>query len=96
MGYWVPAVVFEDAAGWWCTATAMDPAAAGFCRWLQAWTGRPSSLEHAPGNDYVHADLGLGNMLVRAGHLTGIVDTENLGVGDRCVDLARLASNGTG
>jgi hypothetical protein len=95
MGYWVPAVVFEDAAGWWRTATAMGPAAAGFCRRLRAWTGRPSSLEHvpghAPGRGYVHADLGLGNMLLRAGHLTGIVDTENLGVGDRCVDLARLA-----
>ena len=91
MGYWVPAVVFEDVAGWWRTAAAMGPAAAGFCRRLRLWTGRPSSPEHAPGHGYVHADLGLGNTLVRAGRLTGIVDTENLGVGDRCVDLARLA-----
>jgi len=88
---WVPAVVFEDLAGWWRTAVAMGPEAAGFCRRLRAWTGSPSSHGHVPGHGYVHADLGLGNMLVRAGRLTGILDTENLGVGDRCVDLARLA-----
>ena len=29
---WVPAVVFEDLAGWWRTAVAMGPEAAGFCR----------------------------------------------------------------
>jgi hypothetical protein len=91
LGYWVPAVVFEDAAGYWRTAAAMGPAVAGFCRRLRAWTGRPSQPGHAPGHGYVHADLGLGNMLVRAGRLTGIVDTEHLGVGDRSVDLARLA-----
>jgi len=91
MGYWVPAVVFEDAAGWWRTAMAMGPEAAGFCRRLRAWTGHPSSSERAPDHGYVHADLGLGNVLVRAGRLTGVIDTEHLGVGDRCIDLARLA-----
>ena len=91
MGQWVPAVVFEDDAGWWHTAMAMGPEAAGFCRRLRAWTGHPPSPEQPPDRGYVHADLGLGNMLVRAGRLTGIIDTENLGIGDRCVDLARLA-----
>jgi len=37
MGYWTPAVVFEDVAGWWRTAEAMGPEAAGFCRRLRAW-----------------------------------------------------------
>ena len=70
---------------------AMGPAAAGFCQRLRAWTGRPPSPGHAPGHGYVHADLNLGNVLVCCGRLTGIIDTEHLGVGDRCVDLARLA-----
>jgi len=89
--YWVPAVVFEDLAGWWRTAMSMGPEAAAFCRRLRAWTGQPSSQRQAPDHGYVHADLGLGNMLVRAGRLSGILDTEHFGVGDRCVDLARLA-----
>lgn len=91
LGYWVPAVVFEDAAGYWRTAAAMGPAVAAFCQRLQAWTGRPPSLAQAPGHGYVHVDLNLNNLLVRAGRLTGVVDIEHLGVGDRCVDLARLA-----
>jgi len=91
IGEWVPAVVFEDLAGWWHTAMGMGPAAAGFCTRLRAWTGHPAASEKPPDRGYVHADLGLGNLLVREGRLTGILDTENLGVGDRCVDLARLA-----
>ncbi len=93
IGQWVPDVVFGDLAGWWQTAMGMGPEAAGFCRRLRAWTGHPSSREQPPDHGYVHADLGLGNLLGREGRLTGILDTENLGVGDRCVDLARLAFN---
>jgi hypothetical protein len=91
LGYWVPAAVFEDAAGYWQTAMAMGPAVTGFCQRLRAWAGRPSSGQ-APGHGYVHVDLNLSNVLVGdAGRLSGIIDTEHLGVGDRCVDLARLA-----
>src|SRR5215472_2781473 len=91
LGYWVPAAVFEDAAGYWRTAMAIGPAVAGFCQRLRAWAGRPSSGQ-APGHGYVHVDLNLSNVLVDdAGRLSGIIDTEHLGVGDRCVDLARLA-----
>jgi Phosphotransferase enzyme family len=90
LGYWVPAAVFEDAAGYWRTATAMGPEAAGFCRRLRAWTGRPPA-RRPPVNGYVHADLGLGNLLVSGGRLSGVIDTEHLGVGDRGVDVARLA-----
>jgi hypothetical protein len=91
LGYWVPAVVFEDAAGWWQTAAAMGPEAARFCDRLRAWAGRPPARGHRPGHGYVHADLNLGNLLVSDGRLTGVIDTEHLGVGDRSVDLARLA-----
>jgi len=91
MGYWTPAVVFEDVAGWWRTAEAMGPEAAGFCRRLRAWAGRSPSPQQAPCRDYVHVDLGLDNVLIAGGRLAGVIDTENLGVGDRCIDLARLA-----
>src|SRR5690348_12038354 len=77
LGYWVPAAVFEDAAGYWRTAMAMGPAVAGFCQRLRAWAGRPSSGQ-APGHGYVHVDLNLSNILVRDGHLSGIIDTEHL------------------
>src|SRR5215475_9354250 len=50
MGYWAPAVVFEDMAGWWRTAEAMGPDAAGFCRRLRAWAGRsPPPFVPRPG-----------------------------------------------
>jgi len=35
--------------------------------------------------------VSLDNVLVTGGRLAGVIDTENLGVGDRCVDRARLA-----
>jgi Phosphotransferase enzyme family len=90
LGHWIPAAVFEDAAGYWRTAMAMGPEVAGFCQRLRAWAGRPPS-GRPPGHGYVHVDLNLSNILVRDGYLSGIIDTEHLGVGDRCVDLARLA-----
>lgn len=91
LGCWVPAAVFEDAAGYWQTAMATSAAVAGFCQRLRAWVGQPPS-GRSPGHGYVHIDLNLSNVLVDdAGRLSGIIDTEHLGVGDRCVDLARLA-----
>jgi hypothetical protein len=88
MAYWVPAVVFDDMAGWWQAAAAMDPAAARFCRRLRAWVG-PELPE--PAHDYVHSDLNLSNILVADGRIAGLIDAENLGVGDRAIDIARLA-----
>ena len=31
------------------------------------------------------------NVLISGGRLTGVIDTEILGVGDRAIDVARLA-----
>jgi aminoglycoside phosphotransferase (APT) family kinase protein len=90
LGYWVPATVFEDVAGYWRTGAAMGPEAARFCHRLRAWAGRPPP-RYPASNGYVHADLSRGNTLVSGGRLSGIIDTEHLGVGDRAVDLARLA-----
>jgi len=88
-GYdWVPGVVFDDDAGWWRTAAGMGPDVVRFCRRLRAWVG---SERPAARHDYVHLDLNLSNVLVAGGRITGIVDLETLGVGDRAVDVATLA-----
>ncbi len=88
MAYWVPAVVFDDEAGWWQVAAGMGQRAAGFCRRLAAFAGneRPAAR-----HDYVHSDLNPGNVLQAGGRITGLVDVEDLGVGDRGIDVARLA-----
>jgi hypothetical protein len=90
MGWWAPSAVFDDVAGWWHTAAAMGPDAAAFCARLRAWTGPRRDIP-ASRRDYVHGDLNLSNVLVTGGRLTGLVDTEILGVGDSAIDLARLA-----
>jgi aminoglycoside phosphotransferase (APT) family kinase protein len=90
MAYWVPAAVFGDEAGWWRTAAAMSPQTASFCRRLRAWAGRPPRGRESR-HDYVHGDLNLSNVLISGGRLTGVIDTEIMGVGDRAIDLARLA-----
>jgi phosphotransferase family enzyme len=85
---WVPAVVFRDAAGWWATARVVSPEVAAFCRRLRAWVGEPTATSTR--HDYVHGDLNLQNILTTGGRLAAVVDLENLGVGDRSVDVARL------
>jgi hypothetical protein len=120
LGAWVPAVVFDDDAGWWRNACAIGPDVAAFCQRLRGWIGRPS-LAHYPafGSGYVHCDLNLSNILVRdnpagvpgvvprastvrdnpagastvrGGRLSGLVDVEHMGIGDRGIDVARLAA----
>jgi hypothetical protein len=91
MAWWAPAVVFEDAAGWWRTAAAMGPAVAAFCERLRAWAGRSWDRRPSPRHDYVHTDLNLGNVLVTGDRLAGVTDIEHFGVGDRGIDVARLA-----
>jgi phosphotransferase family enzyme len=86
---WVPAVVFDDIAEWWRNAEAAGPDARAVCRRLRAWlrgVEAPTTRQ-----DYVHCDLNLSNLVVANGRLAGVVDIENLGVGDRAVDAARLA-----
>lgn len=91
MASWVPAVVFDDLAGWWRTAAPMGPDADAFCARLRAWAGPSWRRLLTRRHDYVHGDLNLSNVLVAGGRLAAVVDTENLGVGDRSVDVARLA-----
>lgn len=42
------------------------------------------------GDDIVHGDLGLGNLLAHGGRISGIVDWDAAGCGDRALDLAKL------
>ena len=94
MGYWAPAVVFEDMAGWWRTAEAMGPEAAGFCRRLRAWAGQaPPPPVARPG--YVHVDLGLGNVLVAGGRLAGVIDIETSASATGASTWPGSPSNGT-
>jgi aminoglycoside phosphotransferase (APT) family kinase protein len=83
-----PSVVLDDAAGWWRCARAAGPEVAAFCRRLRAWIGDPAT--ESLRRDYVHGDLNLANVLVVDGRLAAVVDLENLGVGDRSVDVARV------
>ncbi len=97
LGAWVPAVVFDDDAGWWRNACAIGPDVAAFCQRLSGWIGRPSLARYpAFGSGYVHCDLNLSNILVRdtvrGGRLSGLVDVEHMGIGDRGIDVARLAA----
>lgn len=86
---WVHAVVFDDFAGWWANARSLDADAVELCDRLRTWVDevdRPSIR-----SDYVHLDLNFSNILAVGDRLTGIVDTDHLGVGDRSVDVAGLA-----
>jgi hypothetical protein len=89
IGWWVSAVIHEDVAGYWAATAALGPRAVALCGRLRTWVeGVPPP---PPRHDFVHIDLGLGNVLVDADRITGIIDTENFGIGDRTVDAARLA-----
>ncbi len=52
-------------------------------------TGHGTVWEHVAAPSLT--SVSLDNVLVTGGRLAGVIDTENLGVGDRCVDRARLA-----
>jgi hypothetical protein len=86
---WVTAVVRDDLAGYWANAETLGPTAAALGTRIRTWaTRRPPP---PPAHDYVHIDLNLGNVLVEADTIVGLIDLENLGVGSRTVDAARLA-----
>jgi Phosphotransferase enzyme family len=49
--------------------------------------------EHVHSEDVVHGDLLATQLLVEGGHLSGVVDWDGAGRGDRCQDLALLFYN---
>lgn len=86
---WVPAVVVDDKPGWWKAAESIDQPTERFVRVLRRWYSEIPAPEAR--RDFVHGDLNLGNVMIQDGLMTGVIDLEHLGVGDRTVDIARLA-----
>lgn len=85
---WVAAAVHDDEAGWWRAARALGPEVADLCNRLDAWVRAVPRAEQR--NDFVHLDLNFSNILAIEGALTGIVDLDHMGLGDRSVDLVQL------
>ncbi|KIZ15312.1 phosphotransferase family protein [Streptomyces natalensis] len=82
-------VVHHDSLGWWQAARHSGEEIAELCTELGAWARAVPPPE--PRRDLVHFDLGFPNVLVDGDRLTGIVDMDQLTVGDRAVDLVSLA-----
>lgn len=55
-----------------------------------------TGIAHADGDDLVHLDLHPGNVLTEGGRITGVVDWDGAGRGDRHFDLVTLLFNLTG
>jgi Ser/Thr protein kinase RdoA (MazF antagonist) len=89
IGWWVSAVIHDDVAGYWAATAALGPRAVALCGRLRTWVAEVPPPP--PRHDFVHIDLNLGNVLVDGDQISGIIDIENFGVGDRTVDTARLA-----
>ncbi|GAA4955187.1 aminoglycoside phosphotransferase family protein [Nonomuraea thailandensis] len=53
----------------------------------EAWEAAAGAPEWAGRPVWVHSDLMPGNLLVRGGRLTGVIDFATMGVGDPAVDL---------
>jgi hypothetical protein len=86
---WMAKVVYGDTMGWWRTAREHSPEAAELCLRLAEWVRAVPRPE--PRADFVHFDLDFTNILVRRGRLGGIVDIDNLALGDRALDLVCMA-----
>jgi hypothetical protein len=86
---WVSAVVFDDHAGWWKAARSINQEVNELCDRLGEWVRELPSPQRR--KDWVHLDLNFSNLLSLNGQLTGIIDLDHLGIGDRSVDIACLA-----
>ncbi|MFI9381593.1 phosphotransferase family protein [Kutzneria sp. NPDC052558] len=68
---------------------AHSPRGAALVHEIERLAGR-LDLARLPADDVVHGDYGLGNMLFRAGELSGVVDWDGWRPGDRRADLVTL------
>ena len=86
---YVRAVVFEGESGWADTLRGHSPETRALLGRLERVTaGREASVSRT--GDLVHGDLSLGNVLVVGEQVTGIVDWDAAGCGDRALDLSKL------
>jgi aminoglycoside phosphotransferase len=87
--WYVRAVVFEGESGWSASLRTYSPATRALLqRADHSVAGLEASCSEAA--DIVHGDLALDNLLVAGGRLSGIVDWDAAGRGDRALDIAKL------
>lgn len=87
--WYVRAVVFAGESGWADTLQRHSPETRDLLGRLERVTaGREDSVSRT--GDLVHGDLALGNVLVVGEQVTGVVDWDAAGCGDRALDLSKL------
>jgi hypothetical protein len=82
-------VVHDDSKGWWRAARHAGEEISELYTALGHWVRAVPLPE--PRLDLVHFDLNTANVLTAGDRLTGIVDIDQLSVGDRGTDLTSLA-----
>lgn len=86
---YVAAVVFDDASGWARTLRRHSAATSAVLGRAERLAAGKRACRRNRG-DIVHGDLGLDNVLVEGDRISGIVDWDAAGCGDRVLDLAKL------
>jgi aminoglycoside phosphotransferase len=82
-------VLFRGESGWSNSLLNYGPATRAVLeRLTQLTAGKRSTVLRS--DDIVHGDLGIANVLVSGGRVSGIVDWDAAGCGDRCLDLSKL------
>jgi aminoglycoside phosphotransferase (APT) family kinase protein len=88
-GY-VANVLFDDWDNVWIDAAGSSPAGAELCDRLRAWLRPVWGLRLLP-TDFTSNDLNLSNVLSDGTRITGVVDWDEFGLGNRALDLVALA-----
>lgn len=86
---YVRAVLFAGESGWADSLRSHSPATrVVLARLERLVAGKAMACGH--GADIVHGDVALENVLVDRGRVSGVVDWDAAGCGDRVLDLAKL------
>jgi fructosamine-3-kinase len=86
---YVLAVVFRGESGWSNSLLNDGPATRAVLKRLTQLLADKHSMV-LRSDDIVHGDLSLDNVLVAGDRVSGIVDWDAAGCGDRCLDLSKL------
>ncbi len=89
---WSHGVVFETWDGLWERVRAYGAESTELLNRYDDLC-RPYRDHALPGNDFVHGDLNVGNLIVDNERIAGIVDIEAAGAGSRVYDLISLATS---
>jgi hypothetical protein len=86
---YVRAVVFDGESGWRDSLLRYSAdTRAVLARLTQLLNGKQSTILRS--EDIAHGDLGTDNVLAAGSAISGIVDWDAAGCGDRCLDLSKL------